>query len=291
MNTSPPLQARSPLVDWNQGFARHWNDADPALTHVFNALSFLFPQGERFFIDSAREIARSTDLRDDPALADAVHGFIAQEAIHTHQHRQYNAVLESQGYRNVAHDFVEFLQARAQKDFSPLTRLALVCAYEHYTAVLGDYLLGHPDAMRRADASLALVWGWHAVEETEHKAVCFDLYCHAGGGWLRRSLAFLLVSLNFSLMFLRLYVHLLGRDGCFAPKRLSATLVSASRFFFGRQGVGWQVLRQGLKYLAPGFHPWQCDNRAPMRQWLAEHSARLRTVGTSREDHERVAPA
>jgi len=58
---------------------------------------------------------------------------------------------------------------------------------------------------------MQLVWGWHAAEETEHKAVCFDLYRALGGGWLRRVLVLMLVTMNFSRLFWRLYLDMLRR--------------------------------------------------------------------------------
>jgi predicted metal-dependent hydrolase len=40
--------------------------------------------------------------------------------------------------------------------------------------------------------------------------------------------------------------------------------------------VAWVVrhtLPQWLRYLRPGFHPWQQDNLALGRAWLAQHAA------------------
>ncbi|MEK6425214.1 MAG: metal-dependent hydrolase, partial [Burkholderia gladioli] len=34
--------------------AKDWHGQGPAVTHFFNALSLLFPAGERFFMDSVR---------------------------------------------------------------------------------------------------------------------------------------------------------------------------------------------------------------------------------------------
>jgi predicted metal-dependent hydrolase len=56
------------------------------------------------------------------------------------------------------------------------------------------------------------------------------------------------------------------------------TLGQALRFFFGRPGVGWYLARDGLRYLSPGFHPWNQENRAKMQTWLAANQARLRDV-------------
>lgn len=271
------ITPRAPRIDWNRALARHWNGGDPAATHVFSALSFLFPQGERFFIEVVRDASGRTPITD-PALAEAVRAFVAQEATHRQQHAAYNAVLEKQGFRNVVAGYIDWLQKRST-GYSILTRLAIVCAYEHYTAILGDYLLCNPHVLREAPPQMALLWGWHAAEETEHKAVCFDLYRALGGRWQRRALVFLFVTLNFNAMFLRLYASLLHRDRCLRPLRLAPTLAGTARFFFGRTGVAWYLLRDGARYLLPRFHPWHQDNRAELRAWLAANRDGLREIG------------
>lgn len=269
MNITPRL----PRIDWSPGFPVHWHGDGAAATHAFNALSFLFPQAERYFIEVAREVARCVRLGPDQAAA--IQAFVTQESLHTQQHRQYNAVLRAQGFENVAYDLIERLQAQSRR-VAPLTRLAIVCAYEHYTAILGHHLLRHPELLAAATPELALVWGWHAAEETEHKSVCFDLYRAAGGGWWRRVACYALVSLNFQIMYARLYLSLLYRDGALNPLRIAHTIAGASRFFWGRNGVGWALLRDGLSYLRPGFHPDVRDSRALLRGWLTTHQSRLR---------------
>ena len=256
------ITPRVPRIDWSGGFPRHWNGGDPAATHFFNALSFLFPRGERFFVDQARELGG-----DDPAVRD----FGAQEAIHAHQHAQYNAVLTAQGYENVSDELAARLEKRAYRVFAPLTRLAVVCAYEHYTAALGDYILRDPRPLEHADPRMQLVWGWHAAEETEHKSVCFDLYRRAGGGWLRRTLILLMVTMNFSRLFWRLYLSLLSRDD-------RVSILRIARLLLGPGGVAWPMLGAFVRYLNPWFHPWQHDNRAAMQSWLEANAAQLRPV-------------
>lgn len=273
------ITARAPQIDWSKGFERHWNGGDPAVTHAFNSLSFLFPQGENFFIEVAREVVRSMATDNNPELQQAVKGFIAQESIHSNQHGLYNAVLEKQGFENVVHERINSLQERARHDFSPLTKLAIVCGYEHYTAILGNFILSNPQVLKAASPDMALIWGWHSAEETEHKAVCFDLYRAAGGGWLRRALVFLLVTLNFTLMFGCLYFSLLHRDGCLRPSRLFRTIGQFLRLFFSRLGVAWHLLWHGFRYLSPLFHPWNQDNRRELQTWLAMNQAQLRDIG------------
>lgn len=263
-------KARTPQIDWNRGFARHWNGGEPASTHFFNALSMLFPQGERFFIEQVRATADALDVTDE-----AVREFVAQEAIHARQHDQYNALLAAQGYENVSAELARKLEERAYRLFAPLTRLAVVCAYEHYTAALGHHVLGHPELLQSAPPEMQLVWGWHSFEETEHKGVAFDLYRRAGGGWLRRALVFAMVTANFTRLFWRLYLHLLRHDGCLWR---FATLREMTCFMVGPRGLGWPMLGAIGRYLSPAFHLWKQDNRDRMAHWLAAHEASLRPV-------------
>jgi len=272
------INARVPRIDWSKGFPRRWNADNAAATHAFNAVSFLFPQGERYFIDVAREVARGVDWARDPELARAVAGFIGQESMHARQHSQYNAVLERQGFANIVHAYIARLEAIGNRHFSPLTRLAVVCAYEHFTAILGNFILRNPEVLAAAAPDMALVWGWHSAEETEHKAVCFDLYRRAGGGWLRRSLAFALVCLNFNVLFWSLYFNMLHRDSCLAPSRLAATAAQSARFFFGATGVLWHLLFYSLSYFSPRFHPWNQDNRRELQDWLRVNAPRLQAT-------------
>lgn len=270
------MTARVPQIDWSKGFDRRWNGGNASATHAFNALSLLFPQGERFFIDIAREVFTGLGSQINLELENVVKAFIAQEAIHSHQHAQYNAVLRQQGFENVVHAYIDRLEKISHQHFLPLTNLAIVCAYEHYTAILGNYVLTHPRVLESAHSDLALIWGWHAAEETEHKAVCFDLYRAAGGGWLRRVGMFLQVTLNFHLLFMRLYFSLLWRDGCLQPASLMKTIGQSSKFFFGRSGIAWHVFGYGLRYLSPRFHPWDQDNRSILQAWLSVNKTRLR---------------
>lgn len=272
------ITPRVPKIDWSKRFDRRWNGGNAGVTHAFNALSFIFPQGERFFIDAVREVVSGVDISSNPELSQAVKNFIAQESIHTQQHIHYNEILHAQGFENVVYDYIERLEAYSKKTFSPLTNLAVVCAYEHYTAILGNYILKNPSALANASADMALVWGWHAAEETEHKAVCFDLYQAAKGSWLHRVLNFIPVSLNFLYMFTRLYFSLLYRDGCLRPSRILGTAAQSLQFFFGSAGIAYHILWYGLCYLSPTFHPWNQNNRRELQTWLTENQSRFRQV-------------
>src|SRR5690606_31564916 len=76
------------------------------------------------------------------------------------------------------------------KNFSPERQLAATVALEHFTAIMADTVLRHPHWLADADPHMRRLWRWHALEETEHKSVAFDVYMQVCGGrrLLRRAL-------------------------------------------------------------------------------------------------------
>lgn len=54
---------------------------------------------------------------------------------------------------------------------------------EHYTAVLVVSMMQSVNELM-TDNTIRNLWLWHSVEETEHKAVAFDLYQHLYGNGL-----------------------------------------------------------------------------------------------------------
>ena len=73
---------------------RDWYAEDLYLTHVFQALSVAFPEGEKFFVESVRLFR---DQIHDPALKAAVAGFAGQEAMHGRGHRAFNEIIDADG--------------------------------------------------------------------------------------------------------------------------------------------------------------------------------------------------
>ena len=69
----------------------HWHERGAHVTHFLNALSLLFPAGERMFMDAVR--AYRDDITD-PELKKAVVAFIGQEAMHSREHVEYNEMLD-----------------------------------------------------------------------------------------------------------------------------------------------------------------------------------------------------
>ena len=75
---------------------RDWYRDDPYITSMLDALSLLFPEGERFFVDAVKKLRHHVKDQD---LDAAVDGFIGQEAMHGKEHRAFNELLRARGGR------------------------------------------------------------------------------------------------------------------------------------------------------------------------------------------------
>jgi predicted metal-dependent hydrolase len=269
------LTVRKLEIDLSRGFGRRWLGGDAWRTHFFNALSMSFPMGEQMFIDSVRAVPR--EQLGDERLAAEVRDFVGQEASHRFVHLRYNEELARQGFPYTIEASVARRVARISRLSVP-SRLAITCALEHYTAVLADGVLRKPEWLDGAEGPMRQLWTWHAAEETEHKAVAFDVYRAAGGGYWRRVLTFVQVSVIFWFDAFLQTAHNLRNDGALWR---ASTWASAARMWFGRRGVGWHLLWPCLQYLKPSFHPWQHDNRAVAAMWLSNNSASWRPIGST----------
>src|SRR5688572_21820668 len=72
-----------------------WCNSNAYQTTFLNALSLLFPEGERVVVDSVKQQkARIAD----PELRREIDGFIGQEAMHGKEHRAFNELMIAHGY-------------------------------------------------------------------------------------------------------------------------------------------------------------------------------------------------
>jgi len=242
---------------------RHWHGGRCSVSRFFDNLSVFFPEGERFFMRSLR----MHRLEVSPERRDAIRVFCAQEGLHGREHRRYNEALREHGYP------VEELEARVkrilavvQKTAPPRWQLAVTCALEHFTALMGHVILENPKLLEGADPEMARLWRWHAAEEAEHKAVAFDVYLEAGGGYAERSVVMLAATLIFWALVVEHQARFMARDGdALDPAAWGALLA----FLFQPGGLG-KVWRLWAKWFRPGFHPDDIDSDALLAAWAAE---------------------
>ncbi|HSX88203.1 MAG TPA: metal-dependent hydrolase [Pseudomonas sp.] len=248
---------------------RHWHGGDAFKTHLFNAMSVLFPDGERFFIESVRHFRGQIE---DPLLQEQVRGFIGQEGQHSREHLRYSERLRELGYDI---DYLERgLQRRlgfVQKHLPAELQLAATCAVEHLTAIMADALLKDPQWLAGADPQMARLWRWHALEETEHKAVAFDVFTQTSGNlWLLRR-AMLQSTFFFTVDTLKGLTHMLKRDGLLWNWRVWRDGLS---WLWGKNGIYRKLIKGYCDFYRNGFHPWQHDNLYLVERYREEFDSR-----------------
>jgi len=256
-----PRDIRFPL---DSALSSDWNGSDWFRTAFFNAMSILFPYGEKSFIDSVRANEKAAT---SPALKAAVRGFMAQEYVHRREHQHFNEELcVARGYS------LDWLEAAIRsdseelQDLDPLFWLATTVAYEHLTATIAGGILGRTNWLDGADAGIAKMWRWHAIEEIEHKSVAFDVYLAAGGTHAMLRKAMVLMSFEFLVRFqTRSLWHMYRRD----RPPLGRTFVQAARFLFGKGGLIRGNWRHYWAFFRSDFHPDHIDDVAILNRAIA----------------------
>jgi predicted metal-dependent hydrolase len=251
------------LADLPKHFA---NDGDLLSSHITAGLSAVFPDGEDFFVRSVRHYR---DQIQDPELKRQVAGFIGQEAMHGREHRAFNDRLAELGYPTKQVERFTKWGLELRERIAPASaNLAATAALEHFTATLAEIILTD-DATRESmgHAAVRNLFTWHALEESEHKAVAFDVYKAIGGGERMRV---------WTMRFLR-YGFVLGM----VVQLAASLLMDRATFKRGALRQSWRKLRDSktmtretwdrLKdYDRPDFHPGDRDTSALVARWREE---------------------
>ena len=188
------LEARDVGFDWAT-LPFHYVPGEPFATHILNVLHLLLPAGEEFFVDVFK---KTLPLIKDDQLRLDVQGFIGQEAMHSQAHSKVLAHFAAQGVDLTPYTaqirwlFEKLLgpkpgwSLRRQNSWL-LEQVSIISAGEHYTAILGEWVLDSPahDAIGTDRVMLDML-RWHGAEEVEHKAVAFDTMKHLRAGYWRQ---------------------------------------------------------------------------------------------------------
>jgi predicted metal-dependent hydrolase len=258
---------RRPSFELAEALAGDWHSGSAFITAYFNAMSILFPLGEKFFIDSVRVYRNQID---DPKLLDEITAFQGQEAIHRLQHQTYNELLcEQRGYDLDRFERpVRDRMTWANRELSARRRLAGTVANEHLTAIMANDMLGRKDAFTGADQHVAALWAWHGVEETEHKAVAFDVYVAVGGTVRERRQALMMNTYFFFKDTFRNLCIMLKHDGKLWSLR---EWLIGFKYLLVSPGVLRRVFFAYLGFYRKDFHPWQHDNRELIAEWEQDY--------------------
>ena len=256
LSSSPAIVPREKLDFHLDGdIPRFWMDNDPFKTRFFDALSTLFPVGEKFFITCVRDF--KDEIRD-PKLLQDIKDFTRQEAQHSMLHTQYNDRLHRQGInvpnilKRQEQRLFQVLRKRLSREFT----LGITAASEHITAIMADCFVERPEIFAHADERIRALYTWHAMEEMEHKAVAYDVFSRvAQASYRTRFLSMMLVTVMFPFHVMRIMSHMLRVDG-FSRWERAKIWAKGLWWLYKPGGIYLPMMGKYFAYLKPGFHPW-----------------------------------
>lgn len=239
---------------------RHYFANSPVMSHLLTALSSTFPIGEQFFVHSVRNVR---DKVKDEKLQAQIAAFIGQEAMHSKAHTEFNDAWRSEDYN--LDRFQAWLARRNDyvKNLHPKIQLAITCAFEHFTALLGGYILRHPEVLATLDDDAVKLWVWHAIEEIEHRAVAFDVYQAVYGDDKVRRMIMRSVTTGFASLTLYSATRLFLQDKCKSLPKVGGNIFGL--YLLGKMFV--QLMPEYLSYFKTDFHPSEIDYSKMVNYW------------------------
>jgi uncharacterized protein len=260
-----------------------WIPGHPVSSHLVNLLNILLPAGERWFVEVFNEVL---PLIKDPKLADDVRGFVGQEAMHAEAHdtvlHDYliNAGLDIGPLLNQINFVFEKVLAPTsctnprRRMNHLIERLWLIAAIEHFTAVLGDFVLNCTWDDYGADPTLMDLYRWHGAEEVEHRSVAHDVATYFRNSYLTRVRAMAVVGSAFYVIFQRGMRFLVKSD-----PQLQLTWWQTQRLRMRDSKLGLLptyrnlLFKQTLSYFMPGYRPEDMGSTAQAVAYLANSPA------------------
>jgi predicted metal-dependent hydrolase len=261
------LQPRKPEDARFEEVPRDWFGYDLVLSSASNLFSFIIPAHERFFIRTVQTYLKRIEDENEREL---VRAFIKQEAFHYATHEAFNRTRAQHGM-NVERDLglIDRTFAWIERRVPLKWRLGMTAFMEHCTALAAHVALGPHSDLPYQHPTMQALWRWHAVEEIEHKAVAFDLFEKAGGGYFLRVFSALLTIVIDGLLIRKLVryarqdARARGEDSRQPLRALTEKQQTIRRDAWRAVRLGNRdALRLAAMYFRPGFHPWQVDDRA-----------------------------
>lgn len=231
-----------------------WFRDNPLFTHYLNTYTLLVPDNEKYYI---RALQACLGDVSSPELRRTIHRFCQQESMHGVAHKKYWHRMEAGGIPTAPFvKGVDILLYRILEKLQPRPiKLSIVAAIEHINASWGHAFL-EGDWLRDADPSLRRLFYWHFAEEIEHKAVVDDVLRDLYPAYLIRAAGALIAFPMFMLLTVVGTLYLL-----FADKQLLRFRTWRKVFAdAGTLGFLRMMWREFLRYLKPGFRPWDRDD-------------------------------
>lgn len=271
------IKVRKPSFN-PKAIRRHFFANSPVMSHLLTALSSTFPIGEQFFVHSVRNVR---DKITDEKLQAQIAAFIGQEAMHSKAHTEFNDAWRRDDYN--LDSFQAWLARRDAliKSVHPKLQLAVTAAFEHFTALLGGYILRHPEVLSTLDDDGGKLWVWHAIEEIEHRAVAFDVYQDVYGDDKIRRLIMRSVTTGFASLTFYSASRLFLQDHKKSIPKLGGNLFGL--YLLAKMFV--QLLPEYLSYYKTNFHPSDIDYTQLLKYWKTRLAEDYQLEGFQQELH------
>ena len=120
--------------------------------------------------------------------------------------------------------------------------------------------------MNHIDDSIKPLWLWHAIEESEHKAVAFDVYQKTVDNYWIRSSEMAVTTVMFSFFTGLHTVELMRASG---EQRNIKAIAQGLNKLLGKKGFFRGMLPHYLAYYRPDFHPNDRDSTQLRNKGLA----------------------
>lgn len=255
------IPPRRVMMNLDKSDAGYWYADSPFLTYFWSAFSVLLPEGEQFFVNAVRHYR---DQITDADLKAAISGFIGQEALHTQGHQVLNDFINAKQLPAAELESQLKILLDAVAKIHPRLNLAITISLEHFTALLGEQLLAEADHHGAVAEDIRPLWMWHALEETEHKAVAWDVYQQTGGGYALRAGTMALTTVILGGVMAYSTGRLMHADGRLLNMRDN---LKGLRALFGRRGRMTRLAPKFLDFFRPSFHPNDHDTTALVAEW------------------------
>ncbi len=243
------ITPRRPEFDFS-GVGKYWL-RDPFTSHFMNALSIVVPHSERTVIDIVRKYA---DQISDPKLMRDMDALIRQEGRHAFMHLRCNDLLKKCGYPAIRlfERFQKFFVSILRRISPTVWELAIPASFEHFTSAISrDFIVNHK--FWAGDRSNAVIdfTNWHALEELEHQAVCFDVFAALEKRTWLMTLSLLFVWMPATLVSVYgIQLYFLLKDGILLKGKNWGPYLA---FIFKSLPM---LTRGAFKYVHKSYRPW-----------------------------------
>jgi predicted metal-dependent hydrolase len=265
-----PIPVRQPRIDFGQGLGPCYLRNNMVTSHFVSGVKLCFPDGEKFFVESVMPFKNR--IRD-PQLKMEIKNFCGQELQHKNQHEAFSQVLTAAGYHLESwRKKIRWYHTKFLKFLPKGFQLAYTAGCEHLTATFAHAALKN-GTLENAHPAMRKLLLWHSIEGIEHKHVAFNVFQEIyPKNYLLRISGFLLGFTAVNWFAWYGLFKLLWQD--YKAGRSSFKEIRDQWMKMMRDSVSGAFLKDlyvfSAKYLKPGFHPNQINDRPFLEQYLPE---------------------